>query len=291
MVDQGRPGRSAPVAGDRSVTSPEYQAETGRWWARVVVEYDGTDFAGSQFQPNQRTVQGVIEEALQRLTGEWQRIVLAGRTDRGVHASGQVAGFELPARFAPAVVRRGLNALLPRDVAVLTVEPVKAGFHARFSARARRYGYAIWNGPTASPLRRRTCWHVTATLDVAAMQAGGATLIGTHDYASFAGSGRGIPDDEGQTQATIRTVTAVAVKVADELPTGRLIWIEIEAQSFLPQMVRNIVAGLVMIGRGAWPISTMHELLLAADRRRSAPTAPPQGVILLRVDYGPEWQG
>jgi len=264
-------------------------AAPGGWWAKVTLEYDGTHFAGSQFQPGQRTVQGVVEVALEHLTGEWRRITLAGRTDAGVHASGQVASLVTPARFTPPVLRRGLNGLLPDDVKAVAIEPVAEGFHARFDALSRRYAYLIWNSPVSSPLRRTTTWHVQTPLAVADMQMAAAGLIGEHDFASFAGAGRGVPDEEGGTTSTRRHVTALTVTVAEETERGRLIRIEIEAPSFLPHMVRNIVGALVAVGRGAWPVEAIQSVLAAADRRRSAPTAPPQGVILLSVTYGSEW--
>jgi tRNA pseudouridine38-40 synthase len=270
------------------MTTPGPEAARG-WRAKVTLEYDGARFAGSQFQPGRRTVQGVVEEALERLTDEWRRIVLAGRTDAGVHASGQVASFDAPARFSPEALRRGLNALLPPDAAAVAVEPVAAGFHARFSAVSRRYAYLIWNSPTPSPLRRATSWQVRAPLDVAAMRTAGAALVGEHDFASFAGAGRGVPGAEDEAVGTRRTVTELAVEVAEVAEPGRLVRIEIEAPSFLPHMVRNIAGALAEVGRGRWPIEAMAEALAAADRRRSAPTAPAQGVILLRVAYAPTW--
>jgi tRNA pseudouridine38-40 synthase len=260
------------------------------WRAKVTLEYDGTHFAGSQYQPGQRTVQGEVEAALRRLTGEWQRIALAGRTDTGVHAAGQVASLMAPRRFLAPALGRGLNALLPPDLAVVAVAPVAPGFHARFSAVSRRYAYQIWNGPVASPLRRALSWHVRAPLDLAAMGEAGAALLGEHDFASFAGAGRGVPDDDGQTAGTRRRITALTVGVAEATAHGRLVRIEIEAPSFLPHMVRNIAGALVAVGRGEWPVVAIEGVLTAADRRRSAATAPAQGVILLRVDYGPEWE-
>jgi tRNA pseudouridine38-40 synthase len=264
-------------------------AAAAGWWAKVTLEYDGTRFAGSQYQPAQRTVQGVVEEALARLTGEWSRIALAGRTDAGVHASGQVASCRVPVRFTPATLQRGLNALLPEDVAAVEVRPVAAGFHARFAALSRRYAYLIWNSPAPSPLRRATSWQVRAPLEVAAMQAAARLLVGAHDFASFAGAGRGVPDDAGATAGTRRTITALTVAVAEQVESGRLVRIEVEAPSFLPQMVRNIAGALVAVGSGRWTVADLGGVLTAADRRRSAPTAPPQGVILLRVSYAPTW--
>ena len=255
------------------------------WWARVILEYDGSRFAGSQFQPGRRTVQGVVEEALARLTGEWRRITLAGRTDSGVHAGGQVAHLWAPARFPPPVLARALNALLPEDVAVVAVDAAPAGFHARFSASSRRYAYLIWNSPARSPLRRAASWHITTPLAIADMQAAASFLVGEHDFASFAGDGWGVPDEAGARPGTRRRVTALTVEVAEATARGRLIRVTIEASSFLPHMVRNIVGALVAVGRGAWPVAAMAEVLAAADRRRAAPTAPPQGLILEMVAY------
>lgn len=260
------------------------------WRAKITLEYLGTHFAGSQYQPGQRTVQGVVEEALARLTGEWSRITLAGRTDTGVHASGQVASVDVPRRFAAPGLRRSLNALLPHDVAALAVEPMAASFHARFSALRRRYAYQIWNAPVPSPLRRATSWLVTAPLDVAAMVEAAQVLLGEHDFASFAGSGQGVPGGQAATALTHRTLLEITVTVVEAQVQGRLIRIEIEAPAFLPQMVRNIAGALVAVGRGAWSAARLAEVLAAADRRQSVATAPPSGVMLLNVTYGPEWQ-
>jgi tRNA pseudouridine38-40 synthase len=255
------------------------------WRARATLEYDGTDFAGSQIQPGQRTVQGVVEAALRRLTTEERRIALAGRTDAGVHAQGQVASFWAPARFSPADLRRGLNALLPPDVAVVALEVAPAGFHARYSARGRHYAYQVWNGPVASPLRWATSWHVQTPLALEPMRLAAQALIGWHDFASFAGGGLGVPGSGTPGVNTWRQVRWVQLEVAEETAGGRLIRLEIEATAFLPQMVRNIAGALVAVGRGAWPVAMVGEILAAADRRRSAPTAPPQGVILMAVSY------
>jgi tRNA pseudouridine38-40 synthase len=259
------------------------------WWAHVTLEYEGTRFAGSQYQPGQRTVQGTIEDAVHRLTGEWQRITLAGRTDTGVHASGQVASLVVPARFTPAAFARGLNALLPPDVAAVSVRPVRPGFHARFAALSRSYAYSIWNGPFASPLRRTTSWHVRATLDVAAMRAAGAALVGAHNFASFAGAGRGVAAGGRAVGAPGGTVTELTTTVAEETAHGRLIRLTITAPSFLPHMVRNIAGALVAVGRGAWPVAAVAEVLAAADRRRAPATAPPEGVMLERIVYDEAW--
>lgn len=262
-------------------------AASDGWMAKVTLEYDGAGFAGSQYQTDQRTVQGVVEEALTHLTGASRRITLAGRTDTGVHASGQVASVPVPVRWTPARLRQGLNALLPDDVVAVAVEPVAATFHARFSAVQRRYAYQIWNAPVPSPLRRTTSWHVRGALAIEEMQAAANHLLGTHDYASFAGAGRGVPGRDGRTVATQRTIARITIDVVDETSYGRLIQIGIEAESFLPHMVRNIAGALVAVGKGVWAVETMRQVLVAADRRQSAPTAPPQGVILVEVIYMP----
>lgn len=259
------------------------------WWAKVTLEYDGTGFAGSQVQPAERTVQGEVEAALMRLTGEWRRIVLAGRTDAGVHAAGQVASFVAPARLSPERLCGGLNALLPADIAAVAVETVAPGFHARYAAVSRRYAYDIWNGPDRSPLRRATTWHVRRLLAVDAMHHAGQALLGDHDFASFAGAGQGVPDAAGETSGTRRTLTALTVDIVDTLATGRLVRLTIEAPSFLPHMVRNIAGALVEVGLGRWPVERLAETLAARDRRHAAATAPPQGVTLLGVSYAQTW--
>ena len=253
-------------------------AETpGRSFA-LVLEYDGTDFYGSQAQPQGRTVQSVLEQALFQITQQRLRLVLAGRTDAGVHALGQVASFTLETRLAPAELQRALNAVLPYDLAVLRCGEVPSGFSARYSARSREYVYEIVNRPSRSPLARRGAYRVWQPLDAAAMDAGCRELPGRHDFASFCGAGR--------RERTVRTLHRAAC-----LRAGERVRVELVADAFLPHMVRNIVGTLIWLGTGKLDLPAFVSIFRAAERRLAGPTAPPQGLYLARVNYEDEWQG
>jgi tRNA pseudouridine38-40 synthase len=258
----------------------------------LTVSYDGTDFAGSQRQPNRRTVQQELEAALGRVFGDGVGTVFAGRTDRGVHAVGQVVGCDdRKPSWTPAKVRAALNAHLPDDVAVTAVERRPPEFHARYDARWREYRYRIWSGPP-EPLARRYVWRRTAALDGGAIDEALKHLIGRHDFATFAGSGLGVPwsDRSGGGRGTVRTVRAVgcgeAVPWWGPPGGGTLLEVTVVADGFLPQMVRSIVGAAVEVGRGAREPGWLADLLAARDRRQGAPTAPPQGLTLWRVAYG-----
>jgi tRNA pseudouridine38-40 synthase len=240
---------------------------------KMTVEYDGTDFSGWQRQENGPSVQAAIEDALSDMVGVPTTIRGAGRTDAGVHALGQVAHFDANARIPTHGYQRGLNAVLPRSIAILSVAEAAPDFDARFSARGKLYRYAIWNTPTRSPLRDRYVWHLRRPLDVARMNEAAQTLVGRHDFAAFRAA-----DCERRT--TERTLTRLAVTRADDLVT-----IEVEADAFLKNMVRIIVGTLAEVGFAKRPVSDMQRLLDGRDRRQSGITAPAQGLTLVRVDY------
>ncbi len=240
------------------------------------LEYDGTDFLGSQIQASGRTVQGELERALYRLTGQETRVILAGRTDAGVHARGQRANFRTPRLWSPDLWVRALNAVLPPDLAVLRAQEVPETFHARFDARRRVYQYTLYNAPLRSPLARRYAWHVAEPLDVAAMTAGLEMLIGEHDLASFAGSA----ESPTRPRRSIRRIERAIL--SDQAPW---LMVEIAAESFLRHMVRNIVGQLVLLGQGRCDLDEFRAVLEARDRRRAGPPAPPHGLCLVRVEY------
>jgi tRNA pseudouridine38-40 synthase len=253
---------------------------------KLVLEYDGTDFKGSQLQANGRTVQGELETALARLTGlkAGERCVasLAGRTDSGVHASGQVANFLTASRLPLETFRRGLNALLPFDLAVLSAEEMPDDFHARFSAKERTYHYSILNRPVRSPLARRFAYQVAQPLDLAAMQAAANSLVGERDFASFAGAGWGVKaqlDPEGDNPSTVRNLLK-----ADWLEGDRLV-LEVVANAFLPHMIRNIVGTLLLVGKGERSPEDFARIVAVCDRRQAGPTAPACGLSLVSVRY------
>jgi tRNA pseudouridine38-40 synthase len=225
-------------------------------------------------QPDQTTVQGLVREACARILGEPVKVTGASRTDAGVHALRQVASLVTTSTLEPARLARGLNALLPESVRVLEAAEAPAGFDARRSALGKRYLYLIDGGRVAHPMRRRFAWHPRFPLDVARMQAAVGALRGKHDFSAFcAAPGRGRTPT-----CTVRSIRLVA--------RGDEIAVLISADSFLHHMVRNIVGSLVEIGRGAQPPGWLAELLAGRDRTRSGPTAPPQGLFLVRMLYG-----
>jgi len=239
---------------------------------KALIEYDGSGYAGFQVQPGRPTIQGEIEAALLRLTGEQVRILGAGRTDAGVHAEGQVIAFDTEWRHPLSHMQRGLNALLPRAIAVKELAPAPAGFHPRFDARSRRYRYRILNQPIRSPLNERYAWHVPRALDVQAMQAATRCLVGIHDFATF-----GQPT---QGEATVREVMEVTWRCS-----GRLIQVEIEANAYLRNMVRCIVGSALQVGTGDCSVEAFRERFQARDRSQSGPPAPPHGLCLVKVCY------
>lgn len=242
---------------------------------RLVLEYDGTEFAGWQVQAGgERTVQGVLAEALRRVCGAEAEVVGAGRTDAGVHALGQVAGVRVETRLAPGELLRALNAVLPRDVAVREAEEAPEGWHPRHGARAKLYRYAIWNGRVRSPCRERFSHFVPRPLDVPAMAAAAATLVGRHDFRSFQAAGSGVED-------AVRTLLGASVSGG----AGGEVLIELDGDGFLRHMVRNVAGTLLQVGLGRRPAGSLPALLEARDRRLAGPTAPARGLTLVRVRY------
>jgi tRNA pseudouridine38-40 synthase len=240
---------------------------------KAVVEYDGTDFAGWQRQPGQRTVQGVLEEAIREMTGESVFMRAAGRTDAGVHADGQVATFDLEVNIPPHGFLRGLNSILPADVALVDVALAAPDFDARFSARGKVYRYTVWAHFVRSPLHARRTWHVRQPLDLEAIRAAAAGLIGEHDFRAFRAS-----DCERRT--TRRIVRRIEVD-----RQGARLTIEVEATAFLKNMVRILVGTLIDVGRGRLTPEAVSRMLETGDRAAGGMTAPPQGLTLLRVIY------
>ncbi|MDB4966416.1 MAG: tRNA pseudouridine synthase [Myxococcales bacterium] len=241
---------------------------------KLTVEYDGTDFVGWQRQSNGPSVQATIEDALTEMHGGLATIIRgAGRTDAGVHALGQVAHFEGAGNIPLHGYQRGLNAVLPRSIAIVGAELVADDFDARFSARGKLYRYSIWTAPTRAPMRDRYVWHLRREIDVARMQEAANHLVGRHDFCAFRAS-----DCERKT--TTRTVTRLAVARSSDLVT-----IEVEADAFLKNMVRILVGTLCECGWGKRTPADVQQVLAGGDRRRAGITAPPQGLALVRVDY------
>ncbi len=240
---------------------------------KLVIEYDGTGYCGWQIQPNGRTVQGEVEAAILRVTGEAVRVAGAGRTDSGVHALGQVASLITSSRLPAPRLHAALNAVLPRDIAVLAAEDAAPSFHARFSATGRRYRYTILNRPVRPAFARWTALHVPRPLDEAAMREGARRLVGTHDFSSFA-------CNPGEEEDPIVTVREASVERRGEIGV-----IELEAVSFLYKMVRTIAGTLVAVGKGTIPPAEISAILAARDRKAAFPTAPAWGLALVGVSY------
>ncbi|HEX7103880.1 MAG TPA: tRNA pseudouridine(38-40) synthase TruA [Nitrolancea sp.] len=251
---------------------------------RIDLGYDGTAFFGSQRQSERRTVQQEIEVALKQLTSRDVRLAFAGRTDRGVHAVGQVASGSLAWRRDDESLRFALDSLTPDDVSITGVQTVEEGFHARYSARSRVYRYRIWNGPTPPAMLRRFVWHQRAELNLAAMNAVAQRLIGEHDFASFAGDGIGVP---GSGVDCTRTVLAASWRsLTDQWePGGAILEFEIRANGFLPHMVRNIVGNICAVGQDRARPEWFEGVIARRDRRQAEPPAPPQGLVLWSVEY------
>jgi tRNA pseudouridine38-40 synthase len=240
---------------------------------KLVLSYDGTDFHGWQTQPGLRTVQETLEAALAALTGEHIRVNASGRTDTGVHAVGQVLNFRSETELAPDVLMRAINAHLPADVVVREAADLPASFDANRDAKRKLYRYVIHDGPVPDLFMRRYCYHTRYRLDAALMARAAACLRGRHDFHSF--------ETEWPNRASsVRTITHLAVN-----RFGDWIWLDVEADGFLYNMVRAIAGTLMNVGRGYWSESRVAEILNARDRTRAGPTAPAQGLFLMRVTY------
>jgi len=240
---------------------------------KLILAYDGTDFHGWQTQPGLRTVQQTLEEAIGKLTGELVRCNASGRTDTGVHAVGQVVNFYSTTRHSPDVLLRAINAHLPPDVVVREVEEVPQAFDANHDAVRKHYRYLMHLGRVPDLFLRRYAWHVPYRLDVEEMRRGMDCLRGRHDFHSF-------ETEWPNRLSSVRTITHLALS-----HLGELLWLDVEADGFLYNMVRAIVGTLVNVGRGYWPWTQVRKILDACDRRLAGPTAPPHGLFLMRVRY------
>ncbi len=239
----------------------------------ATVSYDGTAFVGSQVQPNGRTVQHELETAAAVLFGSPTRVELAGRTDSGVHAIGQVAAFTAETRHEAATVRKALNANLPEDVAVRDVREAPLGFDPRRWARRRWYRYTIANGESRDPLTRGTAWFIEGNLDLQAMREASAALLGRRDFSAFSGY-----LEPGRT--SVRTVFTAGWSCESST-----LLFDIEADAFLPQMVRRITGALIRCGRQAATVEEIVRLLEQAQPGSLSHVAPAHGLCLQKVWY------
>ena len=242
---------------------------------KLTLEYDGTRYVGWQVQPNGPSVQAEVERALATLHQSPRRVIAAGRTDAGVHALGQVVSFLESSPLPLAAYVKGMNALLPQDVAVRAASLEPDAFDARRSASGKRYRYRIVNGATRAPLSRLQAWQIFRPLEIAAMQVAAAPLLGTHDFAAFQAA-------DCESRHAVREVRRLEV-----LPgPGAELAVVVEATAFVKHMVRNIVGTLVEVGLGRRDPAGIPALLAGRDRTRAGRTAPPQGLVLEEVFYG-----
>jgi tRNA pseudouridine38-40 synthase len=249
---------------------------------RITLAYDGTDFVGWQRQASGVSIQGLLEDVLRELDDRYVVVTGAGRTDAGVHALGQVAGFSLERPIAPEVLSRALNARLPPEVRVLSAAEAPQAFNPRFDSYSKTYRYRIRNAEVVSPFERRYSWHVSGILDLDAMAAAARLLEGHHDFAAFQAAG-------SNAQMTKREMFSSRLrKLSADLSVPRgddLIIYEITGNGFLRYMVRRIVGTLVEIGRGRYPSDRITDVLASGDRGLAGPTAPPEGLFLVSVTY------
>ncbi len=241
---------------------------------KLVIEYDGTNYHGWQIQKKKKTIQGIIELQLKRITGEDIKLIASGRTDAGVHALGQVANFKTNSDLEPSVIRKALNSLLPEDIYIKNAEYVSLDFHARYKAKSKVYEYRILNREEPDIFNRRYHWHVIPELDIEKMKQALSLLIGTHDFSSFMSS-------KSSTKNPVRTVMRA------DLIEGKDGYLRIimEANGFLKHMVRNIVGTVVQLGYGKINLNDFKEIFSSKDRRMAGKKAPAKGLFLVEVKY------
>ncbi|QOJ23505.1 MAG: tRNA pseudouridine(38-40) synthase TruA [Gammaproteobacteria bacterium] len=243
----------------------------------LVLEYDGSRYCGWQSQPQGCSIQDVLETALSKIAQEKIRIITAGRTDTGVHALYQVVHFDTLAQRPVGAWIRGVNALLPNDIAVLWANEVSGEFHARYSAKERRYLYLLLNQPVRPGINNNKVGWYHHPLELAKMQAAGNILIGEHDFSSFRAA-------ECQAKSPVRTITRLTIT-----RQGNILVFDICANAFLHHMVRNIIGCLVYVGKGKYSAEWMRELLASCDRTYAAPTFSSAGLYLAGVKYDTCW--
>jgi len=242
---------------------------------RLKLAYHGGPYSGWQRQPGKETVQLSLESAAAALFGQPVNMAASGRTDTGVHALGQVVSFVAPARHAPGVIRKALNAKLPATIRVLEVRRVPEGFHARFSATGKTYRYVIRNAGMEDPFSLDTCWFVPLPIDMAAMRRAAKHLTGEHDFASFA-------SNPGYTrETTVRHIRWLKIS-----KRGELITLRVNADGFLYKMVRNLAGTLVKVGLGRLEPEEVRTIRDARARKAAPPSAPAHGLFLESVQYG-----
>ncbi|MDP8257143.1 MAG: tRNA pseudouridine(38-40) synthase TruA [Candidatus Alcyoniella australis] len=240
---------------------------------KATLEYDGRGFVGWQVQTNGKSIQHEVERALGVLNRGPVRVTASGRTDAGVHALAQVIHFDFKTPFEARKLRHGFNGLADQRISMIGLEPVDAAFDAQLSARSKLYRYTILNRYDHSPLLGAISWHVREQLDSEAMRNAARHLVGKHDFNAFKAA-------DSCARTSERTVIEITLQ-----NQGELLLIEVLGAGFLKHMVRNIVGSLVMVGTGKQQPDWVKQVLQGRDRTKAGPTAPPQGLALVRVDY------
>jgi tRNA pseudouridine38-40 synthase len=242
---------------------------------KLEIEYDGSNYQGWQVQKSHqsKTIQETLEKTLRKILQEKIRLIASGRTDSGVHAKGQVANFKTTKRIPLEKLQKALNALLPDDIAISEVKEVSPDFHARFAVKSKTYRYTILNRRWRSALLKDEAYFYPFPLDIKLMRKEAKCLLGRHDFTSFQASG-------SSCKQAIRTIKKIEVCRQKDL-----IHIDIEADGFLYNMVRNIVGTLIKIGSAEFPKNSLKKILLLKNRKFAGPTAPPEGLCLVRVKY------
>ncbi len=251
---------------------------------RLIIEYEGTNYAGWQIQPNLPTIQGIIQEKIKVITSQEVKLIAAGRTDTGVHALGQTANFHTESLIPLVSMQTGLNALLPDDIVIKDVVEVSPDFDSRRHAIAKTYRYLILNRPYPSAIYRNFSWHVFQKLDMDAMENAASYLIGKKDFTSFRAA-------ECEALHPIREIIGFSIETIPSVPlltnsdeTG-LLALEVEGTAFLRHMVRIIIGTLVAVGKGKIKPDDFQAIINAKDRRLAGMTAPPHGLFLKEVEY------
>ena len=253
---------------------------------KLTLAYDGTDFSGWQMQPGKPTIQGTLSDVLEKLTQHRLVIQAAGRTDAGVHATGQVANFKTHSELSAGEFQRAFNALLPHSIRVVAAEEVGPDFHARWDALAKTYRYRIFRGRVVPPFLWRYVQHDPYPLDYAAMAEAARRFEGEHDFASFAASTGSEEDDRKRTMTRLIYRSEVLLAAGEESATSAEEWIYVvRGKSFLRYMVRKIMGTLVDVGRGKLSPEDISKLFEMRDRSKSGPTMPPHGLCLAGVEY------
>jgi tRNA pseudouridine38-40 synthase len=241
---------------------------------RLDLAYDGTKYHGWQRQKNEPSIQGILEDKIETMTGSPVNLIASGRTDAGVHALNQVCHFKTTSLISPEVFQRGLNALLPQDIHIHQSEQVSPDFHARYSAKSKTYEYRILNREHPDVFQRSYCWHLTRPLDIKTMTACLTLVQGKHDFSSFKSTG-------SANRNPVRQLFRAALATSED---GMLRFL-FEADGFLRHMVRNLVGTIVEAGLGDLDTLDFQEILFARDRRKAGIKAPPQGLFLRDVKY------